>query len=303
MSNKRKIYNDDDDDGIENVFANKTQIFTSKPNPLSQVPKAPCDVDSLKGTPYKVHPPLPPKSFAMYIVGRPGSGKTNLWLSMLLSGKDNATKKEKEPIYYHGYFDKIFLFSGSIQTLPKCVVRSKKKRCKRTGAVYEQGIPRKQQFDCIDAGHIVNLVEHLRENENHHNLFVFDDLITDLTNQPTLTKLFFNRRHATHNEDKEGHGGLSLMVTSQKFNCLPLKFRQALSHCCIFGTENEQEKRTIRDEFMQDLTKEQQDQVFREVWPDLWDPKAKEQHGFLFIDIYANKFKKYYNKFDLIQFH
>tara|TARA_Y100000114_G_C11738606_1_gene317672 strand:- start:744 stop:929 length:186 start_codon:yes stop_codon:yes gene_type:complete len=47
-------------------------------NPLSDVPRAPCHVDSLKDLAYIPTRPLPTKSFCMYIVGKPGSGKTNL---------------------------------------------------------------------------------------------------------------------------------------------------------------------------------------------------------------------------------
>lgn len=285
---KRKHGDGEDEDEVENVKQILNLPKKSKPlNPLSLVPKAPCDVDSLANAPYKVAKPLPPKSFAMYIVGRPGSGKTNLMVSMLMS---------KCPKYYRGYFDKIFLFSGSLQTLPRAMVRSKKTKNKGY-----KGIPPQQQFDHIDPCHIFDLIEHLRKGENYHNLFVIDDLIMELARCPQLTKMFFNRRHATHSEDKDNQGGLSIMVTSQKYNCLDLRFRQGLSHCIIFGTENESEKRAIRDELMQDLTKEEQDYVFRRVWPDLWDRKGRK-HGFLFVDIYASKFEKYYDRFDLIEF-
>ena len=72
-------------------------------NPLSAVPKAACPVDSLGDLPFKPKAPLPAKSFCMYIVGSPGSGKTNLWQSLLLS---------KAPKYYREFFYFDHLVSG-----------------------------------------------------------------------------------------------------------------------------------------------------------------------------------------------
>jgi hypothetical protein len=42
-------------------------------NKISNIPKMPCEVDNLEDLPYIPTKPLPIKSFAMYVVGSPGS--------------------------------------------------------------------------------------------------------------------------------------------------------------------------------------------------------------------------------------
>ena len=51
--------------------------------------------------------PLPKKSFSLLIIGKPGSGKTNLLLNLI-------TKKGK---CFNRKFDKIYLFSPSLGTI------------------------------------------------------------------------------------------------------------------------------------------------------------------------------------------
>ena len=51
-------------------------------NKLSNVGRAPMDIDNLNSLPFIPEAPLPPKNFAMMLVGSPGSGKTNLFLQM-----------------------------------------------------------------------------------------------------------------------------------------------------------------------------------------------------------------------------
>jgi hypothetical protein len=249
------------------------EFFKATPNILSKVPFTPNPVDNLNDMPYTPTAPLPGKNFAMYIVGSPGSGKTNLWISMMLS---------KQPKYYREYFDQVELISGSLGTLPAKVVKSKK------------GIPSSQQADEIDYPNLVSKINAMKAGENTHNLIIFDDVIKDLQRNKMLSKLFLNRRHITHNPDKKGNASLSIFVTSQKYNLLPLEFRKNCSHHILFKTDNGAELRSIKEELMGDLSSEAQDKLLRTVWAN--------KYGFLFVDSYAPKELRYYNKFDLIQF-
>jgi hypothetical protein len=247
--------------------------FSATPNILSKVPYTPCPIDNLNDMPYTPTSPLPGKNFAMYIVGSPGSGKPNLWISMMLS---------KKPIYYRKYFDMVELISGSLGTLPDKVIKSKK------------GVPSAQQSSELDYENLITKVNALRANDNTHNLIIFDDVIKDLSRNKTLSKLFLNRRHITHNPDKKGNASLSIMVTSQKYNLLPLEFRKNCSHHILFKTDNGAELKAIKEELMGDLSSEAQDKLLRTVW--------EKKYGFLFVDSYAPRELRYYNRFDLIQF-
>lgn len=241
-------------------------------NTLSNVPKAPCPVDSLAGLPYIPKKPLPSKSFSMYIVGNPGSGKTNLWLSMMLS---------KKPLYYRKFFDRCFLVSGSMATLPSKVTKGR------------DSVPEKQQYTSLDDEVVSDILEDAQSGEvNNHNLLILDDVIKDITRSKSLSHVFLNRRHITHDSSKEGLGGLSIMTISQKYNLLPLEFRNACDHVILFKTENAAELRAISEELMQDLDKEQRAAVFRRAW--------RKPYGFLMIKVNAPSGARYYDKFDLI---
>ena len=240
-------------------------------NPLSFVPRAPCPVDSTKDLPYIPKKPLPKKSFAMYIVGRPGSGKTNLWLSMLLS---------KDPKYYRKFFDKTYLVSGSMDTLPKAATKSRR-----------TGVPENQQFRQINDTIIAHILAALRS-ENTNNLLILDDVIKDITSSTTLSHVFLNRRHITHNSEEEGTSGLAIMVISQVYNLLPLQYRKSMSDVILFKTENKKELRSIIDELMYDLDEEQARKILDRVW--------SKKYGFLYIKSNMPTDQKYYDKFDLI---
>ena len=240
-------------------------------NPLSRVPKAPCPVDSTKGLPYIPLKPLPAKSFCMYIVGKPGSGKTNLWLSMMLS---------KRPRYYRSFFDKCVLVSGSMDTLPKCVLEGKR------------AVPPGQQFREINDEVTDKILVSLKEADNGNTLLILDDVIKDITNSKRLSHVFLNRRHITHDKEKEGSSGLAIMIISQVYNLLPLQFRKACDHMILFKTENRAELRFILDELMFDLEPDRAKQILDHAW--------RRKYGFVMIKMGVPTNEKYYDRFDLI---
>lgn len=255
---------------------------------LSDVPKVPCPVDNLKDLPFIPASPLPALSFAMYIVGAPGSGKTNLWQAMMIG---------KKPLYYRGFFDRVELVSGSLATLAPKVLKL---------------LPKKNQHNKVSDELITDIIDNMwgmpppnkikpspwhlpikeKPKHNKNNLIILDDVIKGITRSKVLSQIFLNRRHCTHNDENKGTGGLSLMVTSQKYNLLPLELRTACSHFMLFKTSNGAELRAIKNELMQDLSKEDQDRVLEEAW--------KEDHSFLMIIVNNPKREKYYVKFDLI---
>lgn len=240
-------------------------------NPLSRIPKAKCHVDSLKDLPYIPHSPLPAKSFCMYIVGKPGSGKTNLWVSMMLS---------RNPRYYRKFFDRTYLVSGSMSTLPRAVTQGK------------SAVPETQQFNEINDQIVEHILHSLRSEDNGNNLLILDDVIKDITNSRSLGHVFLNRRHITHDENKQGSSGLSVMIISQVYNLLPLQFRKACDHVILFKSENKKEIRFILDELMFDLDVDQARRILNRAW--------RHDFGFLMIKAGAPPDKKYYDRFDLI---
>lgn len=247
-------------------------------NNLSNIPKAGIDIDSLKDLPYIPKDPLPKKSFAMMICGSPGSGKTNLMMSLLMS---HPTKKNKEkPIYLYKFFDRIFLISPSMATLPKKFIDK---------------LPEDQVYNEFNDDLITDIVDELYEGENYNNLLLLDDCIRDISRSRILSKVFLNRRHCTHNDSKDGIGGLSIMITNQKFSLCPLEFRNALSDVIIYRSCNRTEIDRIKDELLFDLSPEIQDKLLKFCW--------NEPYSFLYVKVNSPTKDKYYKRFCKIVFN
>jgi hypothetical protein len=245
----------------------------AKKSYLSDVPLIQSDVDK-ENFPYTPFDPLP-KRFSMYICGSPASGKTSLWTSMLLS---HPTKKApKKPRYYYRFFDNIDLISGSLQTLP----------------IKKFGLPESQLHNKYSDTLLNEIIDDIKADENYNSLIVLDDVIRDLTRSKILTSVILNRRHITQNPSEDDMASLSMMITSQKFNLLPLSLRCNMSHIILFKTTNNAELRAIKDELMADLNPQQQEEILDLAW--------SEPYSFLFIDVFAPRNKRYYKKFDLIE--
>lgn len=245
-------------------------MLKRKRSSLSNIPTVPCPVDDLKGIPFKPTTPLPAKSFVMYIVGCPGSGKSNLWQAMMTS---------KEPIYYRSFFDRVEVISSSLGTLAPKILKQ---------------LPENQFHNEYTDTLLSELVKEMKSSPgmNGNNLLILDDVVNDLNKSKILCKVFLNRRHCTHNPHRAGRGGLSIMVTSQKYNLLKLMYRNACDHVILFKTTNNGELRFIRDELMQDLNTEQQEKILGIAWA--------ERYSFLFVKMNEPTERRYYAKFDLI---
>ena len=168
-------------------------------NSLSQIPKAACAIENCSGLAYKPKPPLPAKSFAMYIVGSPGNGKTHLWQSLQLT---------KDLNYYNKFFDLIYLISGSLAILPKKVTKA---------------LPDERKSNRFSDELLTEIVQTPRGGESTNNFILSDDVINYLKRPRIYSRVFLSRRHCTHDENEDKHGGLSIMVTNQKYTLLPLE--------------------------------------------------------------------------------
>ena len=115
----------------------------------------------------------------------------------------------KKPKYYRSFFDKTYLVSGSMDTLPKAATKGKK------------AVPPEQQYREINDEITDEILTTLQSADNTNNLLILDDVIKDITNSKRLSHVFLNRRHITHNEEKEGSSGLAIMIISQVCTLLP----------------------------------------------------------------------------------
>ena len=249
--------------------------FNTKLNKLSNLSIIKSDVDK-EDFPYTPVPPLP-KRFSMYLVGSPASGKTTLLTSLLLAHP--TTKNKNANRYYYKFFDRVEIISGSIQTLP----------------IEKFGLPPDQLHEMYTDEVLADIIVSIHDDENYNSCLVIDDCIRELTRaNKTLCSTILNRRHITQNPNKEGNASLSLIITGQKFNMLSLALRSNMSHVILFKTTNGQELACVKNELMLDLTKSEQQSILDLAWG--------RPYGFLFIDAFAPKERRYYSNFDLIEF-
>ena len=226
------------------------------------------DIDDLDDDLKKINEPLSKKSGAYYIVGRPQSGKTSLWLSMLL------TKNQG----YYRKFDKIYLISNSLATLPLPLLN----------------LPPEQIFDGYDEEQLFEILSNEKQSkENNNILIVIDDCIKDLKSKK-FNKLILNRRHIIQNLDNpKTKSGVMIFITGQTYNLLELQVRKNMSDVILFPTSNSKELISIKSELMSDLNPKQQDEILKLAW--------SRPYSFLYIKMNNQMSKKYYSNFDLIK--
>ena len=233
-------------------------------------------IDDTSDLPYIPAEPLPAKSFAMLIVAPAGGGKTSFWTSLLLS---HPTKKKPDiNRAYWRYFDKIILFSPSKDTLPMDKLRLDESRV----------------FLKYNDEDLLNFIEEEREGPNLNNLIVLDDSIRQIKNNKEVQKLVLNRRHLTHNPDESNKAGLSVLITSQKFNAADTYLRNNMSDIIIFKTSVKNELEAIKNDLMSDLDKELQDELLKKAF--------EKKYGFLYIKNYMPTRDRYYINFNKVVF-
>ena len=243
---------------------------------LSNIAITKQSIDDTSDLPYIPPVPLPAKSFAMLIVAPAGGGKTSFWTSLLLS---HPTKKKKDiNRAYFRFFDKIWLFSPSKDTLPMDKLKLDESRV----------------FLKYTDDQLQEILEEEKEGENLNNLIVLDDSIRQIKNNKEVQKLVLNRRHLTHNPEEDGKAGLSVLVTSQKFNGVDTYLRNNMSDIIIFKTNVKNELEAIKNDVMSDLDKDIQDKLLKEAF--------KEKYGFLYIKNYMPTKDRYYINFKKVVF-
>jgi len=233
-------------------------------------------IDDTSDLPYIPAEPLPSKSFAMLIVAPAGGGKTSFWTSLLLS---HPTKKKPDiNRAYYRFFDKVILFSPSKDTLPMDKLKLDESRV----------------FLKYNDEDLLNFIEEEKEGENLNNLIVLDDSIRQIRNNKEVQKIVLNRRHLTHNPNEDNKAGLSVLITSQKFNAADTYLRNNMSDIIIFKTSVKNELEAIKNDLMSDLDKDQQDELLKKAF--------EKKYGFLYIKNYMPKKDRYYINFHKVVF-
>ena len=220
--------------------------------------KMTCDDNGLN-----VPPPLQRSNFFYVIAGAPGSGKTNLLLSLV-------SKRGK---FYYKQFHKIYLFSNSMHTIKKRLDLPKDQLIHGFDEMSLQKVLEKEQheFDNLEEDECPNKI-----------LVIFDDVVSQIQrNMKGLLKLAYNRRHIS--------GGLSIILTTQKLNKVPLELRTAISGLFAFDSKNKQEMEALWKEYIT-LSRDEFQKVLKFVFD--------KPHNFLFLNLEMPASKMMFKNFD-----
>tara|TARA_R100000951_G_scaffold31486_1_gene26971 strand:- start:4182 stop:4964 length:783 start_codon:yes stop_codon:yes gene_type:complete len=215
--------------------------------------------------------PLPQTTFKIGIIGKSGSGKTNLLR--------NLTEKLGKNSIYAKKFSNVFYISPSIKSMNK-----------------KPKLPQDRFYSSLND--LPEIVERLGQEGNEgRTLLIMDDITNELKSSGTmgenLKTIYQNNRHLGNpmineeNGEIEESGSMSSMILSQRTNNLPRFIRSQLTHIILFDCRStKSEMNTIFEEFFH-TDKE----VFNEILRRTFD-NPKEKYNFLFIDLGNSKVYK-----------
>ena len=199
--------------------------------------------------------PLPNNyGFFLCIVGKPNSGKTTFLLNLI-------TKKDKSS--YFKKFDRIYIFSNSLKTI--------------TTKIH---LPDDRFFEGISE--LEELLEKIKDDEDR-TLLILDDCITDIKNHDYILKMIYNRRHIS--------GSLSICLTSQNFNKIPLAIRKASTDLVLFSTGNKREIEAVFNDLI-NVERKYFDEIVRHCF-------SPSSHDFIFYKTETGTFYHNFNKLDI----
>lgn len=191
------------------------------------------------------------------MIGRAGSGKTSLMISLLTTKKPKLFRKRFQSIY---------------------VVMPKASRSSIKNNIFDKNLPEDQLYSELNEIVIDDLIEKVKNNslEGNKSLIILDDVATYLKNsqylQQRIKELIDNRRHYH----------VCLWFSLQTYSSLNLSSRKNISHAFIFKP-SKKEAECLLDELFE-FTKEQSLEIMDSVFD--------KQHNYLFLDVYKRKLFK-----------
>lgn len=196
-------------------------------------------------------------NFFSLIVGGPGSGKTNLLLNLI----SNRSKKNR---FYYKMFHDVWIFSPSFHTVKKKI-----------------GIDEDHIIPFFDMGTLQAIIDSIPDDQN--TLIIFDDMVADLkTNLKPMLKIVYNRRHIG--------AGLSVIITSQKYNKIPKEIRCGASSVFMFNNS-----KTELNALYEELSN-----LDRWLFDKIATIALKNKHDFLYIKSDEPDDMRYHHNFNKI---
>lgn len=211
-------------------------------------------------------PLLPGNNIIYSIVGKKGTGKSTLLLSLLNSKR--AFKRR---------FNYIWMFSPTAASEDKF------------GKLVEELQETNQFFDLLDEPTLTDVLHRIEERNRRwkkkkeiRHLIILDDCMADLpsTKQAILSRIIVTSRHLH----------CSVILTSQKYNAIPTLIRAQNDLLSVFKTYNTRELTTIQEDISID----------KGIFNEIYDFCTDSPHSFMHVNFLTNPIT-FYKKFDILE--
>ena len=238
-------------------------MITIKKNPTIKldIPSFHCDLNSV-GEHLNEHPLtqfLNCYGF-LCVIGRPGSGKTSMSVSLITQKNPRIYKKTHHHIL-------VVMPQNSINSLKKDPFKQ---------------LPEENFYEELNDASIQSIYDRVNEysGENEKTLLFLDDITADLKRSKividVLKKLIFNRRHLK----------LNVIITAQSYVNIPLDVRKCISSLILFKPPKK-EMEIVFNELI-----ESKKDLFLDVMKIAFD----EKHNFLFVNVPTQKMFKNFDE-------
>lgn len=197
--------------------------------------------------------------FSILEIAPKGSGKTTLLQNLIM--------------WYHKYFDNIFIFSPTLNLDVKWKL-----------LVEKLNLPPENLFTEYKEAEVSNIMNQIKDyNMNKENkdklkcLMIFDDIIDSLPKNKkkcALNKLAFNHRHYN----------ISHIIISQSYKKIDCNVRANTTGMILFNTDNTAERTKIIEELAGNIGRKE----FERLWYDC----VKEKYGFMYLNYDVRKIYK-----------
>jgi DNA replication protein DnaC len=194
------------------------------------------------------------------VIGKPGSGKTSLVISMLCSKKENRVFRK--------------VFDNVILVMPTCSRESMKKN------VFKNHLPEKM-FDELTLGSITNIYNQLLANSSNKqtSLLILDDVgasLKDSTIATILRKIIFNRRHLK----------VHIIVMLQSYMSMAKEIRKLFTNIIIFKPSKTKFENLMTEMF--EMHKDDALDLLKDVYTD--------PHDYLFLNVDTQRMYKNFDE-------
>ena len=195
--------------------------------------------------------------------------------------------------------------SGKSTWIMNCLCKSGKVYNKKFDLVYivspSLKTAKDDPFECLPSDQIeseltVDFIDRFVNDVSESGkrvLLLLDDVVNDIRKNKgvdkALAKLVYNRRHITADGGDEANG-VSVWLTTQAYNRIPLMIRKVATGLIAFKLKNVKEIQSIFDEYVVGLTKEQFITILKFVY--------KTPFDFLYINMDESWDDMYYRNFN-----